>query len=232
VLSANEFISGDASTCEGDSGSAAFDQGYFNQGEWVSFGILSRGSVSSDGQTCIQPIYTRFDAWGSLLIDAAKQAQAASKARYALPLWATGASIDASFPAPPASSSSGSGNTATGGQCTGNATGGQGTGCACANDCQSNECVTLDGTNYVCANPCNAGACAIGFTCHGTGTDAYCFPGVPPASTGGSGGCSAAPRVPREAEGWGSWGSLVGLAFLGLRGARRRQPRAGRPPAT
>ncbi|HLK38651.1 MAG TPA: trypsin-like serine protease [Polyangiaceae bacterium] len=87
VLAANEFVSGDSSTCDGDSGSSAFDQGSFDQGKWVSFGVLSRGAVSQDGQTCIQPIYTRFDAWRALLVETA--ALAASMGGYALPSWAS-----------------------------------------------------------------------------------------------------------------------------------------------
>jgi MYXO-CTERM domain-containing protein len=92
VLTANEFVSGD-STCEGDSGSGAFEQGNFDKGNWVAFGVLSRGGVSADGTTCEQPIYSRFDAWGSLLVDAAKQAVAQAAANgesYSLPTWAGG----------------------------------------------------------------------------------------------------------------------------------------------
>jgi MYXO-CTERM domain-containing protein len=92
VLTASEFVSGD-STCEGDSGSGAFEQSNFDQGKWVAFGVLSRGGVSTDGQTCEQPIYTRFDAWGSLIVGAAQQAAmqaTAQKASYALPAWAGG----------------------------------------------------------------------------------------------------------------------------------------------
>ena len=73
VLTASEFVSGD-STCEGDSGSGAFEQSNFDQGKWVAFGVLSRGGVSTDGTTCEQPIYSRFDAWGSLIVGAAQQA--------------------------------------------------------------------------------------------------------------------------------------------------------------
>ena len=47
----------------GDSGSSVFDQANFDAGEWVAYGVLSRGAVSADGKTCVQPIYTRFDAW-------------------------------------------------------------------------------------------------------------------------------------------------------------------------
>jgi hypothetical protein len=92
VLTATEFVGG-ASTCEGDSGSGAFEQGNFNQSKWVAFGILSRGGVSTDGTTCEQPIYSRFDAWGSLIVGAAQEAAkeaAARHAPYPLPVWAGG----------------------------------------------------------------------------------------------------------------------------------------------
>jgi secreted trypsin-like serine protease len=92
VLTAGEFVSGD-STCEGDSGSAAFEQANFTNGQWVAFGVLSRGGVSTDGTTCDQPIYTRFDAWGSLIVGAAQQAQQMATANgtpYVLPAWAGG----------------------------------------------------------------------------------------------------------------------------------------------
>lgn len=231
ILTANEFLSGDASTCEGDSGSNAFDQGYFNKGEWVSFGVLSRGSVSPDGQTCVQPIYSRFDAWSSLLITAAKQAQAVAKPTYPLPLWAGGAPLDATFPsdssiASASSSSSGAGTASTGQACVGTSAATEGTACACANDCVSNECVTIDGTNYVCANPCSAGPCSTGFSCRGSGTDSYCFPATAP---GKSGGCAAAPLEPRDPLGWRASAPLVGLALAGLLRVRVRRRRGRRP---
>ena len=92
VLTATEFVSGD-STCEGDSGSGAFEQGNFDADKWVAFGVLSRGGVSDDGKTCVQPIYTRFDAWGSLIVGAAQQAAKAAAAQgapYPLAAWAGG----------------------------------------------------------------------------------------------------------------------------------------------
>ncbi len=92
LLTANEFVSGD-STCEGDSGSGAFEQSNFNEGKWVAFGVLSRGGVSTNGLTCEQPIYSRFDAWGSLIVGAAQQAATAAQAQgngYPLATWAGG----------------------------------------------------------------------------------------------------------------------------------------------
>lgn len=88
VLASGEFISGDASTCEGDSGSGAYDQAAFDRGQWLAFGVLSRGAISADGGTCIEPIYTRFDQWGALLMSTAQQAAAAGQ--YAAPAWALG----------------------------------------------------------------------------------------------------------------------------------------------
>jgi hypothetical protein len=247
VLSAHEFVSGDASTCEGDSGSSAFDQGYFNKGEWVSFGVLSRGSVSADGQTCVQPIYTRFDAWSELLIATAKQAQSAAKPTYPLPSWATGATVTSIFAGSGASSgssgssSSSSGSSGSAGSSSGSgttksttattcaciATLGDGTACACPNDCLSNECVSADGTNFVCASPCNAGQCTGGFTCQGSGSESYCFAASTAAKTGKSGGCAAAPLDPKGPGGWRS-PLLLGFALAGLRRARRR-PKAATP---
>jgi MYXO-CTERM domain-containing protein len=92
LLTQNEFVSGD-STCEGDSGSGAFEQSNFDQGKWVAFGVLSRGGVSTNGLTCEQPIYSRFDAWGSLIMQAAQQAATAAMAQgngYPLATWAGG----------------------------------------------------------------------------------------------------------------------------------------------
>ena len=85
LFTESEFLSGDASTCEGDSGSGAFDQSIFDTGRWVSFGVLSRGGLSDDGRTCIDPVYVRFDAWGQFLIDGAKHA--AQVGGYPAPSW-------------------------------------------------------------------------------------------------------------------------------------------------
>ena len=84
-MTAAEFMSGDG-TCEGDSGSGAFEQKNFNAGNWVSFGVLSRGGVSSDGTTCLGGVYSRFDAWGPLLQQAAEEA--AADGSYSVPSWA------------------------------------------------------------------------------------------------------------------------------------------------
>lgn len=113
-MTAAEFASGNG-TCEGDSGSDAYEQDNFNAGRWVGFGVLSRGGDS--GSTCLGGIYTRFDAWSALIIDAATQA--AASGGYDVPSWAmpggasdasTGSSdaaVDAGGPAVDASGDSG-----------------------------------------------------------------------------------------------------------------------------
>ncbi|HEX8796500.1 MAG TPA: trypsin-like serine protease [Polyangiaceae bacterium] len=82
AMSANEFQSGDG-TCEGDSGSPAFDQKAADAGKWISFGVLSRGATQ--GSTCSTAVYTRLDAWGSLLVSAANKA--ATAGGYPVPAW-------------------------------------------------------------------------------------------------------------------------------------------------
>jgi hypothetical protein len=47
--------------------------------------VLSRGGLSDDGATCIDPVYERFDAWGQFLIDGAKHA--AQVGGYTAPSW-------------------------------------------------------------------------------------------------------------------------------------------------
>jgi MYXO-CTERM domain-containing protein len=84
AMSANEFQSGDG-TCEGDSGSPAFDQKAVGEGRWISFGVLSRGATQ--GTTCSTAVYTRFDAFGSLLVGAAQKA--ATMGGYLAPAWTT-----------------------------------------------------------------------------------------------------------------------------------------------
>jgi Trypsin len=229
VMTSNEFVSGNASTCEGDSGSNAFDQAYFDEGDWVSFGVLSRGSVSADGQTCVQPIYSRFDAWSDLLISAANQAQAMASPKYALPSWAQGTTVTQLYPA---AASSGAGTVTTGQQCEGSAALAAGTACVCDSECVSNQCVSADGTNYLCASPCNAGACSTGFMCLGSGDNSYCFPEAAPSGSKGQGGCSVSPSAPLQAGGPAAFGALfvLGLGACARRSARSSQ-RDGRTAA-
>lgn len=104
-----EFESGDG-TCQGDSGSGAFDQTQYAAGKAVVFGVLSRGGDSQNAADCTSAVYSRFDAWGGLLVGAATEA--AQMGNYALPSWATSQAaasdwgVDGGAP-PPASGSGG-----------------------------------------------------------------------------------------------------------------------------
>ncbi len=241
-MTMGEFISGDQTTCEGDSGSGVYDQAQFNAGKWVSFGVLSRGSVSADGLSCVQPIYTRFDAWGSLLTQAATAA--AAKGGYALPSWAGGAAVssDASI-APPVdggqatqadgSTSGSSGGSASSGA--GSSSGGRpaigadGTVCHTNSDCLSQNCVAFDGVHFYCASACgDGGTCPDQFSCEGPWGGNYCFPSssVPMSGSGSSGGCSVDRRA-RSSSGPpslpASW-ALGGIAaLLSVRAGRKRR---------
>jgi V8-like Glu-specific endopeptidase len=206
-LSANEFISGDETTCEGDSGSSVYDQTQFNAGKWVGYGVLSRGSVSADGLDCVQPIYTRFDAWGALLAQAA--AAAAQAGGYTMPSWATGVTVPAD--ASPATPSAGAVD---------------GTPCSTSSECESQNCLAYDGAHYYCASACVAGtSCVAGFMCVGPAGGNYCFPSN--AGSGGSGGSSgcavASPGEGSRAPASGSWfAAYLGVALGMLRWRNRR----------
>ena len=82
-----EFLAGDG-TCDGDSGSGAFEDKSFASGSFVVLGALSRGGVSNDGLTCIGAVYTRLDVWRDFLVGVATEA--AQKGGYPAPAWSTG----------------------------------------------------------------------------------------------------------------------------------------------
>ncbi|HSY25040.1 MAG TPA: trypsin-like serine protease [Polyangiaceae bacterium] len=205
VLSANEFISGDASTCEGDSGSGAYDQAAFDRGEWLAFGVLSRGATSQDGDTCIEPIYTRFDAWGSLLMSTAQQAAAAG--HYTAPAWALDADAAAGSATGEVDAAAASATGASGGTTTTTRTGQTGqTGQAGGGSGAGTQSATSGG-----------GASAAGTSSGSGASDA-------PAKGASNAGCSAAatPLRPHDAA------SGFALAALGLlMGRVRRKRRTG-----
>jgi len=122
AIAADEFWGGDG-TCEGDSGTGAYDEAQFEAGKWVSFGVLVRGGTSADGQTCIGSIYTRFDAWPDLLVSAATEA--AQRGSYALPAWvARAAQDDAGFSSSDPAAGPGGGGGPSGGSGSGSSKGG------------------------------------------------------------------------------------------------------------
>jgi hypothetical protein len=235
VLTSNEFevTSG---TCDGDSGSSAFDQKSFNQSIWESFGVLSRGGLSPDGKTCQGAVYTRFDAYGQLLIDTAKQA--AQLGGYPAPTWAGGPGI------PPLTSSTGTGGSSssasgtgsssgsTGGSTSsssgasgGTAVGGNGASCNANSDCVSNNCVTADGTTYFCASSCTTVFdCPTGFACDQN----YCIASggnsAQPGQTSQKSGCSiGVPGSPTEPLPWRSLAGGLAVGALVLQRRRRRR---------
>jgi hypothetical protein len=228
-LSANEFISGDRTTCEGDSGSGVYDQAAFDAGSWVSYGVLSRGSVSADGLNCVSPVYTRFDGpWASLLIQTATTA--AAMGGYAVPSWAAGGTTTDAGATTGATDGGQLGAQSDGGQQGSSATvGADGTPCASDSVCLSKTCVAFDGVHFYCASSCgDGGTCPSQFVCQGpTGETDYCFPASSVApSPGSSGGCAigvdrASPEPLRPAA-WLLSG--VGTFFLGAgRRSRRRR---------
>jgi len=78
----NEFLIGQGG-CDGDSGSAAFEQEAFNRGQAEVIGILSRGATTESG--CFRNVYTRLDAWGNLFAKAGTLA--AQLGGYEAPAW-------------------------------------------------------------------------------------------------------------------------------------------------
>jgi hypothetical protein len=216
-ISPNEFEGGNG-TCEGDSGSGAFDQGSFQGGKWVAFGVLSRGDSSPEAGTCLGSIYTRFDSWGPLILDAA--ARAAAMGGYNPPGW-TGlpAIVDAGSTSADSSlamsldSSGGSSPNPTGDAGGGSACLASGTTCGSDNACCSKSCISYDvaQTPYTCACDGTHG-CKAGYDCQR---------GVCVVAPAAHGGCAVAP------SGFGSsppWQAAVGAFFgIALTAARRRR---------
>lgn len=233
-LAPDEFVSGDASTCEGDSGSGAFDQGSFDRAQWVSFGVLSRGATDLDSGTCVQPIYSRFDAWAQLLVDAVTQA--ATLGGYPVPAWAEAGvgTGDAGASTGVVAPEQGDADLSSDGGVEGDAPRTSAAavlsdGAACGDDgqCQSGNCVSTDDVHFVCASPCVAGACSIGFRC----VSGFCFdvpdgsPSASGAATTSKSGCSvvvgAEPEDPWHGAGSGAT-LLTGLVLVRRRGRAAR----------
>jgi hypothetical protein len=235
-VSSNEFVATDG-TCEGDSGSGAFDQKSFDQCTFQAFGVLSRGGVSTDGTTCQGSVYTRFDQYSQLLV--ATATQAAKAGNYALPAWAGGTGSSSNVGCPDAAGggtgggdpdgSSASSEGGTGGGTPGSGLS-DGAACTADGDCASNNCVTADnGKTYFCASSCTTTAdCSPGLTCE----QGYCVgsAGSTTAQSGGSSGgkgCSvASPGGPSGVLGWR--GALAALAAALVAGRPRRRRGASR----
>jgi hypothetical protein len=195
----------------------------------------------------VQPIYTRFDAWGSLLVQAA--VEAASVGGYPAPAWAGGdagsaASSGASTASSGSASFSGSGangaaasgarssmppsGVSSGGSSQTSSGLGNGVLCNLDSDCESKYCVSVDDVNFYCASPCNGASCPAMFTCQ----SGYCFPqsqgagssttSESPAGNGSHGCAMSAGR--HRSFGDSMMGALSTLA--GLTVLRRRRHRS------
>jgi MYXO-CTERM domain-containing protein len=220
-----EFVSGDG-TCEGDSGSSAYEQTNFNNGTYVSLGVLSRGGVSSDGTFCQGGIYTRLDSWRDLIVQTVTQA--AALGGYPVPGWTLAVLPD---PTPDGGTTKADGGKPPKPQpdsgASGDSTGAEiGTSCSADSDCASGVCRKLNDSPLVCSQTCDANAstsCPDGYTC----SAGYCFT-KPPTSTGNqaatttttTSGCSVAGagRDPTKPIPW-----LAALGLVALRSRRRKR---------
>jgi hypothetical protein len=167
--------------------------------------VLSRGGQSADGTLCQGGIYTRFDAWASLIQQTA--IQAASMGGYPAPPWATSADGDTD-----------AGTTAATGKS-------DGTSCSADHECASQNCVSIDGKNFVCADPCGTnGSCAAGFSCKPPppASGGFCFPNADSATTKASAGCAVA-AVLDEPQPVPWRGIAAGLALGAAAFAARRR---------
>src|SRR5262249_49723300 len=134
-----EFITGNG-TCQGDSGSSAYDQNSFVKGKFNSFGVLSRGG--ENGTTCEEAIYTRLDSWRDLIVQTVTTAAAAGG--YPVPDWTKPAPVVAD-----------SGSPTQGG------TGQLGDSCNGNSDCASNNC-----SQSTCTQACDdTNTCPDGYDC-------------------------------------------------------------------
>jgi hypothetical protein len=209
---AQEFEGGDG-TCDGDSGSGAYDQGAFNKGQWVAFGVLSRGGVSPEGGTCMGSIYSRFDAWSQLLIETA--GKAAAMGGYSPPSWTGLSSSQPDVDAHSAGAVACLTNT---------------TACLQDSDCCSVNCVSHDNNaTFFCAacdpnNACNTGlGCQAGVCVAGALSIFDKDSGVALKGSAAvhSGGCAVGRVGPKAPVPWHR--TVAGVAAGALALARRRR---------
>lgn len=208
IIGQTEFIGGDG-TCQGDSGSSAYEQTEFAAGRRLSLGVLSRGGA--DGNNCVGAVYSRADAWADLILQAATYAQ--QQGGYPKPAWLENPDRG-SNPTPSPTPTPSTGSVDLGGDCTADT------------QCKSNVCAALSASDpLVCSQTCDdASPCADGYTCQ----SGYCFAGsggdVVATSTT-SGGCALAPVAPAERRRGGDLFALF-TALAGLVVARNRKRRA------
>jgi hypothetical protein len=209
----NEFIGGDG-TCEGDSGSSAYESFTLGKGAPVSFGVLSRGGVSDDGTTCKQSVYSRLDKWRDLVLQAATTASK-NWTLYPKPVpdWtAYVAPVDAGAPeaaAPKKPSNLGDGYIcASNDECASKVCANTGEGLACTTACDD-------------ATPCNDGMVCVNAVCivdPGTAAPTVAVAPTPASSSG----CSVG--LPRSTGG----AAALFVGAVGILVARRRRAKKDR----
>ena len=216
ALNDNEFIAGDG-TCEGDSGSSAFETSTFLKGKPVSFGVLSRGGTSDDGLTCKQSYYSRLDKWRDLVVQAAQTASA-NWTLYPKPVpdWTiyVPPPVDAGPPeaGPPKKPT----NLA------------DGVGCDANEECASKVCADT-GAGKACTLACEEavpGTCYEGMICKGTvcviDTGGLSAPAATSSTTTTSGCCVGPGGSGSGSLPWGRSGVGIAAAVGLVLGARRR----------
>jgi len=90
-MRASEFVTDDG-TCQGDSGSGAYEQRSYAAGQALTFGVLSRGGQDRDADKCVGAVYTRVDAFRDLIVDAALES--ARDGHYEPPAWTNAPHFD------------------------------------------------------------------------------------------------------------------------------------------
>lgn len=219
IVDPAEFIAG-AGTCQGDSGSGAYEQLSFDSGSPYVVGVLSRGPEGA----CDQAAYSRVDAHRDLIIATVKDAAAAGG--YSAPAWVNSPAL------PPAPTTDGGTSKSDAGPSPQPTPGALGATCANDSQCSSKTCAAIDTGSFVCSQQCtDTSPCPGGFACNG----GFCFaggaqPGTPTTTTTTSGcsvaGTGSAPADPSKPVPWkaGLGAALAVAALLG----RSRLRRGGR----
>ena len=184
--------------------------------------MLSRGGTS--GSTCIQPVYTRTDAWASFIISTAETA--ASDGGYTAPPW-----TQPPPPPPPDGGTEDASTTADGGPPP-PPPGTLGAPCGDNSDCDSGICESDNGgQTWICSQHCqaslNGSDCGLpNYQCLGADDSGmgYCFPAPSSnsnSSSGGGGGCAVGHSDPSKPVPWGTL--MLGGTFIGVGVIRQKQ---------
>ncbi len=213
LISEKEFY-GDDGTCQGDSGSGAFEKSTFDKGAPVSWGVLSRGRGTITA--CKGSAYTRLDAWRDFVVEGARQASE-NWTLYAKP------TPDWTVYVPPAPKDAGTKPPTT------KPSPGAELGAACEldGDCTSGICIDAPDGSRVCSSACEDGTdlvCPETFVCSdGTCLSESLVTTAPAAATPtkSNGGCSTTSSGPLPSGGLSLLAS-VGLAVAAAARRRRR----------